>query len=236
MPDTVTGGMNGSTATLIVGFGDDNAQSILILTESASGWKPSFVPTSAYVNKNYGTNVAYWLGGNTANNCILYKRFAAALFRCDPRNVKKVWMCGKNGMFTSDDLCKTVYPAGMGFGGSEASSVKHGATENEWLWGDTDWHACGSKDAFVTEFHGGTTPPNYGSSYSVTVGKNAWKLNLSTPPTITLNGKDVGDDYFRSACTCPQGIAASPGGDLAIALYGGGILFYHDYTNSPLYP
>src|SRR5207248_2540080 len=96
---------------------------------------------------------------------------------------------------------------------------------------DVDWNREHTDDGFNTVTQSATSV-NYGAaSLSLSQGGHTYQLNLTVPRTITMDGVDITDEYFRAAVIRPRDIGVSADGQtIYIAQFGGGVVVGHAGT------
>jgi hypothetical protein len=153
--------------------------------------------------------------------------YSVSQLAVDRDNANICYSAGRSGVVATRNGGATWQPAMNGLDGSEIHRVQAGPRRGEGWATDTDWTGIHTHDHWRTctrisdagqlpRFHAESlSRDRYGSRYTVVE---------SNPRQMLVNGIDVGDEYFRSACISPNDMAVSSDRHIYVALFGGGVL------------
>jgi hypothetical protein len=153
--------------------------------------------------------------------------YSVSQLAVDPEHADICYSAGRSGVVATRNGGATWQPAMNGLDGSEIHQVQAGPARGEAWATDTDWTGIHTRDHWRTctriadaaelpRFHtNALARRRYGASYEVVE---------SNPRKMLVNGVDVADAYFRSACVTPNDLAVSSDRHIYVALFGGGVL------------
>lgn len=224
--------IGGAGNTIYAGGANNEAgKSIAKSTDGGATWtwvpgdqsKISIVP--------WGTSDPWWLAaafprvkfGCYDGGCT-YESTSIAV---DQFNPNIVYSAGRSGVWKSEDGGATWRPSVNHLAGTMHTNlvVGSGGTVDT---DDADWNRITTTDHFDTVAQSSTSV-NYGpATLSLSQGGHTYTVNLTVPRTITMDGQDITDEYFRAAVVRPRDIGVSSDGQyIYIAQYGGGVVVGH---------
>src|SRR6185437_318646 len=145
----------------------------------------------------------------------------------DPDDANACYSAGRAGIVATRDGGGTWQPAMNGLDGSLVTAVQAGPAPAEGWATDTDWTAIHTTDHWrtCTRVADRSRIPPLGAPALVRHRHaRRYQVVLSNPRRMLVDGADVADDFFRSACITPTDLSVSSDGHVYIGLDGGGIL------------
>jgi len=150
----------------------------------------------------------------------------------DQFNPNIVYSAGRSGVWKSEDGGATWRPSVNHLAGTMHTNLVVGSGGTVDV-DDADWTRITTSDHFDTAAQSSTSV-NYGSaSLTLTQGGHTYAVHLTVPRTITMDGQDITDEYFRAAVVRPRDIGVSSDGQyIYIAQDGGGVVVGHAGTTT----
>jgi hypothetical protein len=176
-------------------------------------------------NRVLGARRTWWLGSSWPG---LDKHgYSVSQLAVDPGNANICYSAGRSGVVATRDGGTSWHPAMNGLDGSEIHLVQAGPKPGEGWATDTDWTAIHTTDhwrtcARVTDE--ALVPPLHPRSLVRRSDGHRYEVVVSDPRRMMVDGFDVADDFFRSACVTPSDLAVSSDRRIYVGLYGGGVL------------
>lgn len=221
--------IGGSGTTVYAGGASNDAgKSIAKSTDGGSTW--AWVPSdkTKISTVPWGTSDPWWLAsafprvklGCYDGGCT-YESTSIAV---DQFNPNIVYSAGRSGVWKSEDGGANWRPAVNHLAGTMHTNLEVGSGGVVDV-DDVDWIRQTTSDNFDTVAQRATTM-NFGTaSLSVTQGGHTVKVNLTVPRTVTVDGVDATDEYFRAAVVRPRDVGVSSDGRfIYIAQFGGGVV------------
>lgn len=145
----------------------------------------------------------------------------------DAFNANIVYLCGKAGMWKSEDGGSTWRPAMNGLGANMHDYVVADTVSGSakaWV-DDVDFKGESTTDNWQTGAED-STPPSHTPGYSITKGGHTYAVNINVVPRdVTVDGVSIADEFFKATAVRPSDIDVSPDGNhIYISQLGGGIL------------
>ena len=148
----------------------------------------------------------------------------------DQFNPDVVYSAGRSGVWKSEDGGATWRPSVNHLAGTMHGNLAVGAGGTVDV-DDVDWNRITTNDHFDTVAQSATSVSYGTASLSLTQGGHTYKVNLTVPRSITMDGVDIADEYFRAAVVRPRDIGVSADGQyIYIAQDGGGVVVGHAGT------
>lgn len=208
-----------SDGAIYVGNGIASTSQKYVAKSSDRGATWSWVtPASAISKTILGTNRTYWLAG--AWSFMAGTGFSVSQLAADPSDPSRVYLAGRAGVWQTRDGGSTWAPCCNGLDGSESNALILGAGGEAWAT-DTDYKYSHTTDYWVNADNPQTGPTPGATSLSRTVGGHSYQVVANVPPEFLIDGQDVADDFFRSACVNPKDLAITSTGTVMIACSGG---------------
>jgi len=153
--------------------------------------------------------------------------YSVSQLAVDPDDANSCYSAGRAGIVATRDGGGTWQPAMNGLDGSLVTAVRAGPAPAEAWATDTDWTAIHTTDHWrsCTRVADRSRVPPLGAPALVRRHHGRrYQVVLSNPRRMLVDGADVADDFFRSACITPTDLSVSSDGHIYIGLNGGGIL------------
>ena len=153
--------------------------------------------------------------------------YSVSQLAVDPENANACYSAGRAGVVATRDGGGTWQPAMNGLDGSLVTAVQAGPAPAEAWATDTDWTAIHTTDHWrtCTRVTADSRVPALGPPALVRDRHGRrYQVVLSNPRRMMVDGADVADDFFRSACITPTDLSVSSDGHIYIGLNGGGVL------------
>jgi hypothetical protein len=213
------------------GANNETGKSMAKSTDGGATW--TWVPgdQSKVGTVPWGTGDPWWLAtafprvklGCYDGGCT----YESASIAVDQFNPNIVYSAGRSGVWKSEDGGASWRPAVNHLAGTMHTNLvvgSGGAVDVD----DVDWNRITTGDHFDTVAQSATSV-NYGpATLSLSQGGHTYTVNLTVPRTITMDGQDITDEYFRAAVIRPRDIGVSSDGQyIYIAQFGGGVVVGH---------
>jgi hypothetical protein len=227
--------IGGAGDTIYAGGANNEAgKSMAKSTDGGATW--TWVPgdQSKIGSVPWGTSDPWWLAtafprvkfGCYDGGCT----YESASIAVDQFNPNIVYSAGRSGVWKSEDGGATWRPSVNHLAGTMHNNLvvgSGGAVDTD----DVDWNRITTGDHFDTVAQSATSV-NYGpATLSLSQGGHTYTVNLTVPRTITMDGQDITDEYFRAAVIRPRDIGVSADGQyIYIAQFGGGVVVGHAGT------
>jgi len=153
--------------------------------------------------------------------------YSVSQLAVNPENANACFSAGRAGVVATRDGGRTWQPAMNGLDGSLIRAVQAGPAPAEAWATDTDWTAIHTTDHWrtCTRVAAESRVPPMPPPALVRERKgHRYQVLLSNPRKMLVDGADVADDDFRSACITPTDLSVSSDGHIYIGLNGGGVL------------
>jgi len=176
-------------------------------------------------NTVLGAGRSWWLGAAWPG--LAKHGYSVSQLAVDPANANICYSAGRSGVVATRDGGASWHPAMNGLDGSEIHQVQAGPRPGEAWATDTDWTAIHTTDHWrtCTRVAAESRVPPMPPPALVRERKgHRYQVLLSNPRKMLVDGADVADDDFRSACITPTDLSVSSDGHIYIGLNGGGVL------------
>jgi hypothetical protein len=172
-----------------------------------------------------GTGRRWWLASSWPG--LAKDGYSVSQLAVDPVNGNACYSAGRAGVVATRDGGRTWQPAMNGLDGSLVTAVQAGPAPAEGWATDTDWTAIHTTDHWRTcaRVTDRARVPALAAPALTRVRRGRhYRVVLSNPRRMMVDGADVADEFFRSACITPTDLSVSSDGHIYIGLTGGGVL------------
>lgn len=210
------------------GAGNEAGKSIAKSTDGGATWAWAPADRSKISIVPWGTSDPWWLATAVPrvklgcyDGACTYESTSIAV---DQFNPDIVYSAGRSGVWKSEDGGSSWRPSVNHLGGTMHTNLAVGAGGTVDM-NDADWTRITTSDHFDTVAMK-TTAVDYGpATLDLTQGGHRYVVNLTVPRSITMDGRDITDEYFRAAVIRPRDIGVSADGQyIYIAQDGGGVV------------